>query len=275
MRNKIDIYHIINKERVHLMYKGYSLKLEKDYYKDYFHVSDLEIELYEMQMAILKRNLQTKLNEKINLSNNVDNDLDGNKLINDWFPNYKADIFISHSHDDVEMAKHLACWIERKFQLTTFIDSTVWGNSNDLLRNIDDKYAKEADGSYNYDIRNFTTSHVHMMLATALNDVIYSSECLIFLNTPQSLSVAEIGKEQTSSPWIYNELKTATTIKKIIPERHKESKRDIFNEVPKINYDVSEELSKFDDLDIIKLKGWQSRHEILPEVHPLDILYKI
>lgn len=257
------------------MYKGYSLKLEKDYYKEYFRVSDLDIEIYEEKMATLKINLQTKLNEKINLSDNEDNILDGNKLINDWFPNYKADIFISHSHNDVEMAKYLACWIENKFHLTAFIDSTVWGNSNDLLRNIDDRYAKEADGSYNYDIRNFTTSHVHMMLATALNDVIYSSECLIFLNTPQSLSVTEIGNEQTNSPWIYNELKTATTIKTVIPERHKESERDIFNEALKINYGVSEELSKFDDLDIIKLKEWQLRHERLPIVHPLDILYKL
>ena len=57
------------------MYKGYSLNLEKDYYKDYFHVSDLEIELYEMQMDNLKRNLQTKLNEKTNLSNNADDNL--------------------------------------------------------------------------------------------------------------------------------------------------------------------------------------------------------
>lgn len=261
------------------MYKGYSLKLEKDYYKDYFHVSDLEIELYEMQMDNLKRNLQTKLNEKTNLLNNADDNLDGNKLINDWFPNYKADIFISHSHDDVEMAKHLACWIENKFHLTAFIDSTVWGNSNDLLRNIDDRYAKEADGSYNYDIRNFTTSHVHMMLATALNDVIYSSECLIFLNTPQSLSVTEIGNEQTNSPWIYNELKTATTIQKIPPKRKYAKLDRLFdaykNKPFEIQYTVSEELSKFDDLDIIKLKEWQLRHEKLPIVHPLDILYKI
>lgn len=261
------------------MYKGYNLKLEKNEPQAFLNVTDRDLEEYEKEIDGLKGNLKDKLNKEITLSN--DDNLNGSKIINDWFPNYTADIFISHSHNDIRTAKRLACWLKKEFNLTAFIDSTVWGNNNDLLRVIDNKYAKKPDGLYDYNIRNFTTSHVHMMLATALNDVIYSTECLIFLNTPQSLSVTEVKNEKTNSPWIYNELKVTATIYRKIPERilnknKSNGEYEIRNQAdPTVNYDVDKEIGKLHDLNVDKLKEWQLRHEKLPIVHPLDILYKI
>lgn len=58
-----------------------------------------------------------------------------------------------------------------------------------------------------------------MMLSTALNNMIDSTECLFFLNTPNSISLSnEITNEQkfTYSPWLYSELTTASIVEKRI-----------------------------------------------------------
>ena len=45
-----------------------------------------------------------------------------------------------------------------------------------------------------------------MMLSNSLNKMIDKSECIIFLESENSLDVKEIIKNGTSSPWIYSEL---------------------------------------------------------------------
>lgn len=63
-------------------------------------------------------------------------------------------------------------------------------------------------------IRNYSTSHVHMMLSIALSRMIDKCESVFFLNSENSISIAEeISKERTASPWIYNELSLADMIK--------------------------------------------------------------
>lgn len=58
--------------------------------------------------------------------------LDGSKMSKDWFPEIKADVFISHSHLDNKNAIVFAGWLKKHFGLTAFIDSTVWKYSKDL-----------------------------------------------------------------------------------------------------------------------------------------------
>jgi hypothetical protein len=53
--------------------------------------------------------------------------LDGAKLLEEWFPAVEADIFISHSHQDLELAQIFAGWLKNAFDLTAFIDSSAWG----------------------------------------------------------------------------------------------------------------------------------------------------
>lgn len=46
-----------------------------------------------------------------------------------------------------------------KLNLNTFIDSCLWGYSNDLLREIGKKYCKYSDGvPFDYNKRNYSTS---------------------------------------------------------------------------------------------------------------------
>ncbi|MFC0476256.1 hypothetical protein ACFFHF_13535 [Robertmurraya beringensis] len=111
-----------------------------------------------------------------------DGSLDGTEMQNSWFPQINADIFLSHSHNDKEKAIALAGWINATFGLTVFIDSCVWGSADALLRIIDDEYCKNVDSpTYSYEKRNFSTSHVYMMLSSALTMMIDKTECVIFL----------------------------------------------------------------------------------------------
>jgi hypothetical protein len=122
-----------------------------------------------------------------------------------------------------------------------------------------------------------------MMLSTALNDVIHSTECIIFMNTPESLKINEVENKKTVSPWIYSELKTASIVERIYPReksiqesiekrylQHNYSQRNKLE----VEYDVKKQLAIFENLDADKLQLWQSKfttrknHE-----HPLDILY--
>lgn len=115
-------------------------------------------------------------------------ELNASKMTANWFPQIKADIFISHAHQNEKEAIQLAGWLKSEFDLVSFIDSCVWGYADELLKLIDDEYCKNLSGNnYNYEKRNRSSSHVHMMLSTALSTMMDKTECLFFLNTPHSI----------------------------------------------------------------------------------------
>lgn len=136
------------------------------------------------------------------------NSIDAELIAEHLFPKVNCDVFISHSYDDQGMAIQLAYELKKK-GVHAFVDSTVWGSAYELLRVIDDKYSK-APGSenYNYERRNRSTAHVHMILATALQKMIMQSSTLLFLNTDRSVSTKRSvqGNNMTHSPWIHMEL---------------------------------------------------------------------
>lgn len=272
------------------MYRDFNLILDKTDRQEFMNVTDGEIENYDSELVNQKKLLKSKM--KNTLETNIDKvgNIDGSKLTNDWFPNIKADIFISHSHDDLKIVKRLAIWLEKKFQMTTFIDSAVWGSATELLKEIDNEYSvlnknKDGTNTYNYRIRNYTTAHVHMMLSTALMEMINSTECLLFLNTPKSIHLRDFEERKTKSPWIYNELKIASMIEKKEPKRLSEPsyKAELrsdktlkyFSEL-QIDHDVTRELSMFNNLTNTDLIDWQETYNAMRnirEIHALDILY--
>lgn len=208
--------------------------------------------------------------------------INGDNIVNEWFPTNKWDIFISHSHVDEEMAIHLAAWFNRKFKLNVFIDSFVWGSADELLRIIDKKYcvlSKNGDDiTYDYDKRNFSTSHVHMMLSVALSDIIDKTECIIFLNTPNSLNINDINIKKTNSPWIYNEIKLSSIIARKYPRRidfilehFEKTNRSTFGKL-QIDYDISKSLNEFNKLDYEDLLYLEENFK-QGSIHPLDLLY--
>ena len=200
----------------------------------------------------------------------------------DWFPSIDANVFISHSHKDQELAIGFAGWLYESFGITSFIDSCVWGYADDLLNIIDRVYCvnkRKPDGSidtYDYNKRNQSTAHVHMILNTALQKMIDKTECLVFLNTPNSLLINNvIDGSATASPWIYSELTFSQMCRKRkLSEYRRHLVHDSMHEFAQLNvkYDVSlSHLVDLKDSDLQKI--WIScRHKKSPQ-EVLDDLY--
>lgn len=152
----------------------------------------------------------------LNAVTNKDGTINGTLLQNNWFPILgKYDVFLSHYHDDKDLAIELAGFLKTNLGLNVFIDSYLWGYSNNLLRLIDEAYCINADKTlFDYEKRNYSTSHVHMMLSTALGKMINECEAVFFLNSSKETSVEkDIHDQRTISPWIYYELVTSELIK--------------------------------------------------------------
>lgn len=221
------------------------------------------------------------------------NVIDGNKLKSNWFPHVEANVFLSHSHKDLDDVLILAGYLFRNFKIKCFIDSTVWGYADDLLKIIDDKYCKNKNNdNYSYQARNYSTSHIHMMLNAALVEMLDKSECVIFVGTPNSLEkVEDIITNNTLSPWIYSELNTLKFLRINMPNRimkksiefSTERRKQFLLENLQISYDISSSLEKmpvlkFSDLKLLEshmsfVKLFNTSDELAEE--SLDYLYNI
>ena len=189
------------------MYRSFNIKNTPDKMNDYYTVGN---ELYKK----FKSEIDIKLKNYIS----QDGVIDGERIQEEWFSEINADIFISHSHTDKILAISLAGWLYQNFGLISFIDSCIWGYSDELLKIIDNEYCRKSNGNFDYKARNHSTSHVHMMLMAALNKMIDKTECLFFLNTANSNSFDGI-TNKTLSPWIYGEIETSKIIRKRVPKR--------------------------------------------------------
>ena len=265
-------------ENKYLMYRGFNLILKEEDFADktYFkNIHEIGLGSASQQKIIIK--------EKLNSFVGRNGYLDGSKMQTNWFPQIEADIFISHSHKDEKIALALAGWLKETFGLTAFIDSCVWGYSNDLLKSIDDVYCRNINGSsYDYDKRNYSTSHVHMMLSVALTQMIDNTECLFFLNTPNSITPDTI-INKTESPWIYSEISISQLIRKKelqeyrIMECNESLKTFSEDEKLKIQYDLPTD--HLVDINIDDLNEWDEKYEKQYSenlrVHALDKLYEL
>lgn len=221
------------------------------------------------------------------IQDSVDRDviLDGQKIIDNYFPEVYADIFISHSHKDVEKAKDFAKIIYHKTGLVSFIDSEVWEYANDLLRKIDDVYCPNSDDTYSYEKRNVSTAYVHMMLNTALLSMIDRCECLFFLSTPNSFNTEEEIENTTFSPWIYSELSMANAIEKKMPARFTDIEKSLLEQsveqfsqedsAPELKIALKPKTENLIECSGSQIKYWLSNCEAHKKLENLDGLYNI
>lgn len=251
------------------MYTGFNLKFESYFteaQENYYLKKGKELfKLYSNQV-------EQKLEELILDNGNID----GSKMQLNWFPTVDADIFLSHSHKNEKEAIALSGYLHDNLGIKTFVDSCIWGGSADLLKKLDEKFCKMDNGYFDYNKRNFTTSNVHMMLSTALTKMMDKTECLIFLNTPDSISFKEGVKSSTLSPWIYAEIETSKLIrhKKLSEYRTTRSQTRTFSKGGVV---LNESIQYPIDLDhLINLNQSDIRNWIIEysnEEFPLDLLY--
>ncbi|MGK4373097.1 hypothetical protein ACKU07_23430 [Enterobacter hormaechei] len=144
------------------------------------------------------------------------NILDADKIQKSIFPHDIDLVFISHSHADEDEAIRIALSLEN-IGLTAFVDSCVWGYADELLRKIDDKFCIPQGWShYSYNLRNRTTTNVHLILNAALQQMIKRSELFMFLGTENAINIDDYmsGEGRLSSPWIFSELTFAKSVKR-------------------------------------------------------------
>jgi hypothetical protein len=240
------------------VYRGFNLNIaNKDSFDSWYATGQAD----KIQKALLQSS---------DLSDYLDGQaINGTRVKAGWFANHRADVFLSHSHADQELAIGIAGFLKKELGISAFIDSLVWGEANTLLKKIDSQYCwmNNKKEYYDYNKRNYSTSHVHMMLGTALAEMIDRCECIIFVNTPQSIHAKDSEKgaqATTSSPWIYHELSTTKLLR-----RHSERRRNLFYKSQRattesltedqaltlqVNYEVP--LSHLKPLNEAQLKAW-------------------
>ncbi len=233
------------------MFRGFKI----DNIDIYTSFNDDELEYYKT----IGESIYRKTKRKFSINNFLDEDgiLDGSKIQSNCFPTVEADIFISHSHEDLDLVKSLAGYLYKTKGLISFIDSCVWDFVDELLQKIDENYSLKNNGYYSYELRNHTTSHVHMMLITALMKMIDETECLFFLNTPSSISIEET-MEKTYSPWIYAELTISKIIQCKLPKRFVQKSAELLENFS-IKYDV--DLSHLYDLSLDEIKESMTKQD--------------
>lgn len=152
--------------------------------------------------------------------------INGSELRDNIFPIEKDecfDVFISYSHNDEETAYALYKYLKDK-GLHVFLDSIVWYSADKLQYEIDKQYSKtnRFDPFFDYDKVQLSASHVHAMLSMAILEVINRSELCLFLKSNKSLTLEEGIKNNTLSPWIYEELSYFKKVKTVTPPRLKQ-----------------------------------------------------
>lgn len=273
------------------MYKGFIID-DFDENSDFSSVNTKTI--FEIVKSTLSNENEYLVNDTFNSclsdfisQDSIDKDviLDGSKIIDTYFPRVQADIFISHSHKDVEAAKEFAKFIYVQAGLKSFIDSEVWSYADDLLNDIDVDYCLKTNNCYSYEKRNVSTSYVHMMLNTALLNMIDRCECLFFLSTPNSFYTEHEIKNTTFSPWIYSELSMANAIEKRIPYRFRHINKSLLEQAAEsyvvdsaatdLKIALKPKIENLISCETAQLKDWLSRCVATERLSNLDMLYKM
>ena len=268
------------------MYSGFNLKIKVE---DFILESSEEIKKWwkmgQEYSSEVKGNAEKILKKYVN-----GEVIDGSALAGEWFQVLKSDIFISHSHNDQKLALVLAGWLKDKFNLKVFVDEVIWGSADGLLKAIDNQYCRKKDGTYDYNKRNLTTSHVHAMLTTAILNSMDNAEIVLFLNTDNSVpKIEDLIQENgnyTLSPWIYEEIIATNVLRRRDWRTHRTTPIYEFAEkLPQIAYKLP--LENLKEISINELRLWEEKYnkskiaregkyggifEKNPD-HPLNYLY--
>ena len=267
------------------MFAGFNLKLTNDFfYNNLQYYISIAKETYKNR----SQSITSEIEDAIINHFEEGTPLDGNLILKKWFPKYSVDVFISHSHADEDLANAFAGWLYEKFNITSFVDSNVWGYIDGLLDILNDNYShKRSNGDYGYtydhECCKKASQHTNIMLLMSLQTMIDNAESVFFLNTDKSVNVInENGLSSTYSPWIYAELLCADLIRKkpLSEYRNKYFQENFAINAAtesraklQINYNIStNNLKPLNEEKIIK---WAEQYKNERNVLPMDLLYKM
>ncbi len=150
-----------------------------------------------------------------------------------------AQVFLSHSHADINKALEVKNYLENQIKRKVFVDSLFWDYKDDVLN----KLAKYDDISRIEDA--FT-----LILRESLEDMIKKCPYFVFLQSSNSVSNQWLSRNQdllkiTYSAWIYEELKIAHSVSESRPIPMMESMQ--------VFHDISPFLKSFETITLKKL----------------------
>ena len=272
------------------MFAGFRLNLGKNKITEY-----IDFSIYRndgvRHLNEQKASVETEL-ERFIINEADGQTIDGTLLADSWFPQVKADVFLSHSHQDLELVQGIAGWLYKNFGLRCFIDSNVWGYSDRLLEILNDKYSnKRPDGSgghlYSHEKCIAASKHVDIMLSIALQRMIDQTEAIFLISTDNAIRRYGSGtNNSTYSPWIYNEIVCSDIVRKKplsscspelwsigqnLNEQFALEHRADAGDTLRVAYDVSTE--HLVELTSVDLLFWHTQQIHKPCLYPLDVLY--
>ncbi|WRC08436.1 toll/interleukin-1 receptor domain-containing protein [Helicobacter pylori] len=146
-----------------------------------------------------------------------------------------AQVFLSHSHADINKALEVKNYLENQTKRKVFIDSLFWDYKDDVLNELAE-----------YDDISKIEDAFTLILRESLQDMIEKCPYFVFLQSNNGVSNQGLSRI-TYSAWIYEELKIANTLiaDTIIKESHIKAMR--------ISYDVTNLLGRFKPISLDSL----------------------
>lgn len=249
------------------MDRGFNLALETNNYN--FRTS--AVESFKAENSNRVKNLAALMITK--------DTFDASFILNTLFPTVKADIFLSHSFQDSDKAIQLAMELKESCGLDVFIDSCVWGSVYALQKTIDNEYCLSENGkTYDYDERNRSTAHLHMILSTALQRMIDQTDTILFLNTDQSISLKHSVKDQTKtlSPWIHMELSFSSLVRRKLRKTNAKNESIVFDHaIGNESFNIIHEapINHFTKLTTRDFERWMKYSKTNKGSKAIDFLY--
>jgi len=147
---------------------------------------------------------------------NDENLIDADAIAKDLFPTEKADVFLSHTHQDHDAVVALAVQLQN-LGLRVFVDSCVWGDVYTLLQDVDKirSIIPNKPNTYYYERVTRTAASMYMILNVALQRMIDQTELLLFLDS-KAVRIDDYveGRDYIGSPWISSELMFAQMVRR-------------------------------------------------------------
>ena len=170
----------------------------------YDWVNSLDYAEYDDYMKAgekLKRNVPNITEETILRYKKANGHISADDIMDELFPDQKADVFLSHSHKDIDVATVFAGYLSYEFGVKPFIDSFVWADAYELLHTISELYSKKGKDLYDYHGVVISAAQIYTILNGELIKMMDKTENYILLVSPESMQ-----EDTTSSPWIYSEI---------------------------------------------------------------------
>ncbi|GAA8290023.1 toll/interleukin-1 receptor domain-containing protein [Helicobacter pylori] len=149
-----------------------------------------------------------------------------------------AQVFLSHSHADINKALEVKNYLENQIKRKVFIDSLFWDYKDDVLNELAE-----------YDDISRIEDAFTLILRESLQDMIEKCPYFVFLQSKNSVSNQGLSRNQdllkiTYSAWIYEELKIANTF--IADTALQESRIKAM----RVSYDVTNLLGRFKPISL-------------------------